>query len=184
MNRFDGQSTRTGYYLKKFLVEDVNADPNSTTNGYHVKPWIRYTEIFLDYAEAANEAWGPKNGGSNGFSAYDVIKAIRQRAGVGGEDDPYLEDCAKDQTKMRELIRNERRLELCFEGFRFWDLRRWKVDMTKLNETVKGMSIEGNKYSVVDVETRNYADYMFYGPIPYSEVLKFNALIQNSGWGK
>ena len=85
---------------------------------------------------------------------------------------------------MRELIRNERRLELCFEGFRFWDLRRWKVDMTKLNETVKGMSIEGNKYSVVDVETRNYADYMFYGPIPYSEVLKFNALIQNSGWGK
>ena len=56
--------------------------------------------------------------------------------------------------------------------------------MTKLNETVKGMSIEGNKYSVVDVETRNYADYMFYGPIPYSEVLKFNALIQNSGWGK
>ena len=85
---------------------------------------------------------------------------------------------------MRELIRNERRLELCFEGFRFWDLRRWKVDLTKLNETVKGMSIEGNKYSVVDVETRNYADYMFYGPIPYSEVLKFNALIQNSGWGK
>ena len=184
MNKFDGQSTRTGYYLKKFLVEDVNADPNSTTNGYHVKPWIRYTEIFLDYAEAANEAWGPKNGGSNGFSAYDVIKAIRQRAGVGGEDDPYLEDCAKDQVKMRELIRNERRLELCFEGFRFWDLRRWKVDLTKLNETVKGMSIEGNKYSVVDVETRNYADYMFYGPIPYSEVLKFNALIQNSGWGK
>ena len=184
MNKFDGRSTRTGYYLKKFLVEDVNADPTSTTNGYHVKPWIRYTEIFLDYAEAANEAWGPKNGGNNGFSADDVIKAIRQRAGVGGNDDPYLEKCAASQDLMRELIRNERRLELCFEGFRFWDLRRWKVDLNKLNETVKGMRVENNHYQVVDVESRNYADYMYYGPIPYSETLKFNALIQNNGWGK
>ena len=85
---------------------------------------------------------------------------------------------------MRELIRNERRLELCFEGFRFWDLRRWKVDMNKLNEAAKGMRIENNQGSVVDVETRNYSDYMYYGPIPYSEILKFNALQQNKGWGK
>jgi len=182
MNKFDGRSTRTGYYLKKFLVENVNADPNSTTNGYHVKPWIRYTEIFLDYAEAANEAWGPKGSGSNGFSAYDVIKAIRQRAGVGGADDPYLEQCAGSADAMRELIRNERRLELCFEGFRFWDLRRWKVDLSKLNEPVKGMRIENNQYQVVNVESRSYKDYMFYGPVPYGEVLKFDALIQNKGW--
>ena len=80
---------------------------------------------------------------------------------------------------MRELIRNERRLELCFEGFRFWDLRRWKAD---LNETVKGMKIEAGKYSVVDVEKRDYKDYMFWGPIPYSETLKFDQLIQNKGW--
>ena len=184
MNKFDGKSTRTGYYVKKLLVEDVNADPNSKANGIHVKPWIRYTEIFLDYAEAANEAWGPKASGSHGFSAYDVIKAIRQRAGVGGTDDPYLEECAASKDKMRELIRNERRLELCFEGFRFWDLRRWKVDMNKLNEVAKGMRIENNQGSVVDVETRNYSDYMYYGPIPYSEILKFNALQQNKGWGK
>jgi hypothetical protein len=184
MNKFDGKSTRTGYYVKKLLVEDVNADPNSKATGIHVKPWIRYTEIFLDYAEAANEAWGPKASGSHGFSAYDVIKAIRQRAGVGGTDDPYLEECAANKDKMRELIRNERRLELCFEGFRFWDLRRWKVDLNKLNEVAKGMRIENNQGSVVDVETRNYSDYMYYGPVPYSEILKFNALKQNKGWGK
>ena len=184
MNKFDGRSTRTGYYLKKLLVEDVNCNPSSTVGQVHVKPWIRFTEIFLDYAEAANEAWGPKAGGSNGFSAYDVIKAIRQRAGVGGASDPYLEQCAADKDKMRELIRNERRLELCFEGFRFWDLRRWKVDISKLNETVKGMRIENNHYEVVDVETRNYADYMYYGPVPYYETLKFDALVQNKGWGK
>lgn len=58
--------------------------------------------------------------GTHGYSAYDVIKAIRQRAGVGTDNgDPYLESVKNDQTQMRELIRNERRLELCFEGFRF-----------------------------------------------------------------
>lgn len=183
MNKFDGRSTRTGYYLKKLLVEDVNCNPSSPTGQVHIKPWIRYTEIFLSYAEAANEVWGPKGTGSNGFSAYDVIKAIRQRAGIAGND-PYLEECATSTDKMRELIRNERRIELCFEGFRFWDLRRWKVDLNKLNETVKGMRIENNQYQVVDVETRHYSDYMYYGPVPYSEILKFDALVQNDGWGK
>lgn len=182
MNKFDGKSTRTGYYLKKFLVEDVNADPTAATQGKHVKPWIRYTEIFLSYAEAANEAWGPKGTGSNGYSAYDVIKAIRRRAGVGGTNDTYLEECATDKVKMRELIRNERRIELCFEGFRFWDLRRWKVDLSKLNETVKGMKITGSHYEVVPVEERQYSDYMYFGPIPYSETIKFDALVQNAGW--
>ena len=158
---------------------------NPSTGKKHFGARIRYTEIFLAYAEAANEAAGPKTavGGAN-YTAYDVIKAIRQRAGVGGKDDPYLEECAKSQDAMRELIRNERRLELCFEGFRFWDLRRWKVDLSKLNETVKGMEVKNNVYKVVDVETRNYKDYMYYGPIPYSETLKFDALIQNQGWGK
>ena len=183
MNKYDGYSTRTGYYLKKFLVEDVNPDPSSPAGFYHVKPWIRYTEIFLDYAEAANEAWGPKNGGSNGFTAYDVIRAIRVRAGLS-TNDTYLEECAKNKDSMRELIRNERRLELCFEGFRFWDLRRWKVELGKLNETAKGAEIRNNVYNYVDVEPRVYSDYMYYGPIPYSETLKYDALKQNRGWGK
>lgn len=183
MNRFDGASTRTGYYLRKFLDMNVNANPSNTTNGYHIKPWIRYTEIFLGYAEAANEAWGPQGKGSHGYSAYDVIKAIRQRAGIGENGgDPYLESVKGDKDQMRELIRNERRLELCFEGFRFWDLRRWKVDMSKLNETVRGMRITGGNYEVVDVERRDYKDYMYYGPVPYSECLKFDALVQNKGW--
>ena len=183
MNKFDGASTRTGYYLRKFLDMNVNANPSNTTNGYHIKPWIRYTEIFLGYAEAANEAWGPQGEGTHGYSAYDVVKAIRQRAGIGENgSDPYLESIKGDRDKMRELIRNERRLELCFEGFHFWDLRRWKVDISKLNETVRGMKITGNNYEVVDVEKRDYKDYMYYGPVPYSEILKFDALIQNKGW--
>ena len=181
LNHFDGRSTRTGYYLKKLLVDAVSYNNGKFTGQYHIKPWMRYTEFFLGYAEAANEKWGPTGTGSNGFSAYDVIKAIRQRAGIDAAD-PYLEKCKNNKDLMRELIRNERRIELCFEDFRFWDLRRWKVDLNKLNETVKGMKITGNNYQVFDVESRHYQDYMYYGPVPYSELLKFDALVQNAGW--
>jgi starch-binding outer membrane protein, SusD/RagB family len=174
-------STRTGYYMRKLLRQDVNLDPVANTGQRHLQPRIRYTEIFLIYAEAANEAWGPMASGSFGYSAYDVIKAIRQRAGVGADNgDAYLESIKNDQAAMRELIRNERRLELSFEGFRFWDLRRWKSDLT---ETARGMRIVNqNQYAVINVENRVYRDYMIYGPVPYSEVLKFNALQQNAGW--
>ncbi|WP_245949395.1 RagB/SusD family nutrient uptake outer membrane protein [Echinicola strongylocentroti] len=174
-------STRTGYYMRKLLRQDVNLDPVASTGQRHLQPRMRYTEFFLIYAEAANEAWGPLASGSFSFSAYDVIKAIRQRAGIGlDNNDPYLESIKGDQDAMRQLIRNERRLELSFEGFRFWDLRRWGADLT---ETAQGMRIQNeDDYSIIDVENRVYQDYMIYGPVPYSELLKFSALQQNTGW--
>jgi len=171
-------STRTGYYMRKLLRQDVNLDPVANTGQRHLQPRIRYTEMFLIYAEAANEAWGPMSNGSFGYSAYDVIKAIRQRAGIGNGD-AYLESIKSDQAAMQELIRNERRLELSFEGFRFWDLRRWKSDLT---ETARGMSIVNQNHNGINVENRIYRDHMIYGPIPYSEMLKFSALQQNTGW--
>ncbi|AFL84729.1 RagB/SusD family protein [Belliella baltica DSM 15883] len=173
-------STRTGYYMRKLLRQDVNLNPVSVNGQIHIMPRIRYTEIYLIYAEAANEAWGPMGTGPNSYSAYDVIKAIRQRAGVGlGNGDAYLESIKSDQNAMRELIRNERRLELCFEGFRFWDLRRWNEE---LNETARGMRIQNNSYQVINVQNRVFGSYMKYGPIPLSEILKYSALRQNTGW--
>jgi len=180
LNRVAGSSTRTGYYLRKLLRQDINLDPNVNSTQYHYTPRIRYTEIFLNYAEAANEAWGPTASGSHPYSAYDVVKAIRARAGVGSANgDAYLESIRADKDAMRQLIRNERRLELSFEGFRFWDLRRWGLP---LGETARGMSITGNTYSVVDVDTRNFKDYQQYGPVPYGETLKYSNLQQNRGW--
>jgi hypothetical protein len=173
-------STRTGYYLRKTLRWDVNLTPGSVTARNNYIPRIRYTEMYLAYAEAANEAWGPKGTGLNAFSAYDIIKAIRTRAGVGTTNNhAYLEECAADKDKMRELIKNERRLELSFEGFRFWDLRRWR---SNLNETALGMDVNGSVYAPITVEPRTFENYMIYGPIPNSEVLKYNNLIQNNGW--
>lgn len=179
LNRVE-TSTRTGYYLRKLLRQDVNLDPNSTNSQVHIKPRIRYTEMFLIYAEAANEAYGPTGTGGAGYSAYDVIKAIRQRAGIGTENgDAYLESIKNDQVAMRELIRNERRLELSFEGFRFWDLRRWNANLT---ETAKGVNIQGDAHEVMNVENRVFGNHMIYGPVPYSETLKFTQLKQNTGW--
>jgi hypothetical protein len=147
---------------------------------YHYTPRIRYTEIFLAYAEAANQAYGPQDKGGNGYSAYDVVKKLRHRAGIGRDNgDAYLESIKNDQAKMAELIRNERRIELCFEGFRFWDLRRWKSNLT---ETAKGMNISGTRYTPMEVDKRSFSEYMYYGPIPYSEVLKYDELKQNQGW--
>lgn len=187
-------STRTGYYLKKLLRSEVSAS-KGLSKQYHIYPRIRYTEIFLAYAEAANDAWGPKNDPTGiGFTAYDVIKKIRERAGLGTdfkgaklpEGDSYLEECANDQTKMTDLIRNERRIELCFENKRFWDLRRW---LLPIDEPVRGMKIERNDetgkltYSVIHVADRKFDNsFQHYGPIPKSEVLKWSNLKQNRGW--
>jgi hypothetical protein len=192
---YGSSSTRTGYYLKKLLREDVSPQASSLIKQFHLYPRIRYTEIFLAFAEAANDAWGPKGDPTGiGFTAYDVIKAIRERAGLATneigmplpEGDVYLEECAGDQTKMTNLIRNERRIELCFENKRFWDLRRW---LLPLNETVKGMQVDRNSeteeltYTVFDVEVRKYdSAYQYYGPIPKVEVLKWTNLKQNKGW--
>lgn len=178
-NRVDSipTSTRTGYYLRKLLREEVNANPAVTSNQDHFQTHIRMTEIYLNFAEAANEAWGPTGTGSFAFSAKDVIGAIRKRAGIK-QPDAYLASIS-DKEQMRELIRNERRLELCFEGFRFWDLRRYKADLT---EPANGVLINGSEFTVFKVEDRAYNnEYMHYGPIPFNEVLKFN-LVQNNGW--
>ena len=199
INNPGSNATKTGYYMKKLLRDDAgpSISVSSAAVQPHIYPRIRATELFLAFAEAANDAWGPKvKDDSIQASAYDVIKLIRQRAGIGKDEngdyvgDPYLEECANDQAKMRELIRNERRIELCFENKRFWDVRRWQLP---LNETVKGVQIDlidkdqeavpGNlRYTILDVEPRQYESYQNFGPIPESEVLLWSELRQNKGW--
>ena len=70
-------------------------------------------------------------------------------------------------------------IELALEGYRYWDLRRWNLN---LSQTAMGVSIEDNNFDYINVENRAYQDYMQYGPVPYSELLKFEALQQNEGW--
>lgn len=175
----DKNSTRTGYYLRKFLQEGVDVDPalSSPVGGQHFYTYARFTEALLNFSEAANEAVGP-DGSIGGFSAREVINALRNRAGI--TSNAYVDGL--DQNEMRELIRNERRIELCFEGHRFWDIRRWGLTNV-IKDPAKGIVISADRLSriIVNVENRNYQSYHKYGPIPYSETLKYN-LVQNDGY--
>jgi hypothetical protein len=158
-------------------VGDVNLDPVVNSRGLRYYTYARYTDVLLMFAEAANEAVGPDvNIGS--YTAREVINAIRDRAGITSS--AYVDGLGT--TQMTDLIRNERRIEMCFEEQRFWDLRRWKMT-TEMKEPVSGVEVsaDGSTYTYLEVENRNFSDYQIYGPIPYGETLKY-PLIQNEGW--
>ncbi|WP_299059613.1 RagB/SusD family nutrient uptake outer membrane protein [uncultured Polaribacter sp.] len=169
-------STTTGYYLKKLLRPDVTITSQGSSGKIHANVYFRYTELFLILAEAANEIGGP-DFKVKGISALDVISEIRKRADI--TPDNYIGTITTKEA-MRELIRNERRLELCFEGHRFWDLRRWGVSLT---ETARGYFFDGSNYvELPSVEERNFQSNAIYLPIPNNEIIKFSELEQNNGW--
>ena len=77
--------------------------------------------------------------------------------------------------------------EVAYRVFEYYAHRTGVVDMEKLNETIRGVKITDNgngsfAYEELEVEIRNYSDYMYYGPIPHSEILKWSNLKQNKGW--
>jgi hypothetical protein len=174
----DPNRSLTGYYLKKFMNLNVNVNPAVNSNGVHYYVYARYTDVLLMFAEAANEAVGP-DAAIGGYTAKNVINALRRRAGITAS---FYVDFSISQGTFPDLIRNERRLEMCFENQRFWDLRRWKL-VDVMSAPVHGVQVsaDGTEYTYVEVEQRNYQDYQVYGPIPYGETLKYE-LIQNEGW--
>lgn len=191
---FNQYASRTGYYLSKFLSKnEVMLNPIQSVNSVHYYPMIRKTEILLNYAEASNEINGPKAKGSyikeDGttvsckYSAYDIIKMIREKSG-GITDTRYLDEMANNKDDFRILIQNERRIELAFENHRFFDVRRW---LLPLDVTIKGVSVtensDGLKYEYYDVERRKLDDIKYYYmPLPYDECVKNPDLVNNLGW--
>lgn len=174
----DVLATKTGYYLKKFMnVATINLDPTVNSKGSRYYTYARYTDALLMFAEAANEVGGP-DATIGGYTARQVINDIRKRAGINST--LYVNGLNK--ADMTNLIRNERRIEMCFENQRFWDLRRWKMTST-INQPVSGVNVsaDGMVYTYVNVELRNFADKPIYGPIPFGETLKYN-IVQNKGW--
>ena len=177
------RASRTGYYLHKFLSHRENMlNPIQTATALHFYPTMRLAEIFLNFAEAANEVYGPTTVPPGcTASAYEIIKSIRQRAG-GIVDDQYIEIAKESKDEFRKMILNERRLEFAFENFRFWDLRR---RLLPLNETIKGISVTRDAdgkltYTEKVVEERGFdALRYYYLPLPYAEVQKNPQMINN-----
>ena len=185
--------SRTNYHVKKYLYMGWNKFDANLKKGHHSKFYIRWAHMVLAFAEAANEFEGP-NGNSFGLSAKEAMKYLRQRPTYDNKPlypdvDPYLDEVAdKGKDAFREFVRNERRIETCFEGIRFFDLRRWSTpsDLHMLNGDVTRPEITKHadgtftyKYGEV-VEKRHFVSP--YYPLPYSEILKMDALEQNKGW--
>lgn len=175
-------ATRTGYYLRKFLNDNLNLVNNATQ--VHHWPMIRYAEILLSYAEAMNEAFGPDNNNGYTMTARQAINAVRARAGIAM---PAV--VAADQTAFRAAVKRERRVELAFENHRFWDLRRWKDAQVVLNQSIRGIRVTKNAanvsvYTPFVVENRVFdGSRMYLHPLPQSEINKSSGtLVQNPGW--
>lgn len=174
--------TRTGYYLRKFMGAFETA--TSISNQTHNYILFRLGEIMLNYAEAENEANGP---GGTSSPVYQNLIQIRKRAGVAaGTNSLYGLPATATKEEMRDIIRNERRIELAFEEHRFWDIRRWKIAEVVMNQPVKGVKIINGTpltYSIFDVEQSSFnANSMYLYPIPYSEMQRNPSLTQNPNW--
>lgn len=183
-------ATKTGYYLRKFVAD--GAVWNSTSNVAVRKPWIlfRYAEVYLNYAEALNEAQG--TAGMSDVLKY--INLIRARTGVAM---PALQTTnptgngyvAPTQDELRKRIRHERQVELCFEEHRFFDIRRWGIGETTFTTPIRGMSITRTStaplaytYSPFTVETRVFTAKNYLYPIAQAELYKAPSLKQNPGY--
>lgn len=174
-------ATKTGYYLKKYLVESINLDSKlgPVTTREHNWTVFRFGEIYLNYAEAMNEAYGPTNPSDLKVSALLAVNAIRRRAKMPN----FPATLTKDE--FRTKLRNERRVELAFEDHRFWDIRRWKIGEDTKN--IYAMNITRNTdltltYQIKLLEERKFEERMNLYPIPQSEIFKNKNLTQNTGW--
>lgn len=178
-------ASRTGYYLKKYLTDDLVLTQSQTAMHHWV--YFRYAEILLNYAEAANEVWGPDVAGTCGLTAREALNMVRNRPSVAlGDIDLSKFAGIDERTQMRAAVKAERRVELAFEDHRYWDLLRWK-DGASLAETITGIkaSVNGDKikYEKIDVEPRVFEENMYRYPLPHEEVSKAGGvLVQNEGW--
>ena len=177
----------TGYALKKLVHQDSEGD---TYNKAITYPWpmVRLSELYLNYAEALNEFSGPSQ------EVYDALNKIRERAGIplveeAWSNATYAATLNKHTTQdgLREIIQQERMIELAFEGHRYYDIRRWKLAEKYFTTPIQGWSVdedsETNYYQIMDVSQRSFntpRDYL--QPISFTELSRNPNLIQNPGW--
>ena len=174
-----GGTTSTGYYMRKLMKEAIQPKGTSFTGqGDLTYYYMRYAEVLLIYAEAmAMQDKLPE--------ALDALNQVRRRAG-------FTKDLtAATQTEFMKLLRHERKIELAFEGHRFWDLRRWGLASTVLNGTsmhgVKPIKVGDNEftYEVVDIDggkTRVWEERYARFPIPLGEIEQNEAVQQFDEW--
>ncbi len=182
----EGNYNETGYFIKKLVDWNLVNSTSANTVKTYEWPEIRLADLYLLYAEALNEAKGPSE--EDIFVYLDKIRTRASLEGVKDSWDKYA-NSKKYETKegLRAIIKQERGIELAFEGSRFWDLRRWKDAVTILNAPVTGWSI--NQVDAVSYyQNRTVYQQTFVAPRDYlwpirNSNLTINSnLVQNPGW--
>ncbi|MFD1630277.1 RagB/SusD family nutrient uptake outer membrane protein [Pseudopedobacter beijingensis] len=172
--------TRTGYYIRKFMdpTRGNGTLSAASPSGQAYWPIFRLAEFYLSYAEAENEV--------NAIPTAEVLSAlnkVRARAGMPDIKSKFT----GNRELLRERIRNERRVELCFEEHRFFDVRRWNI-LDKTDKAVTGMLVTKNvdntfSYSRFVAEKRYaWANKYKILPIPLNEITNMPLHGQNPGW--
>lgn len=180
-NRF----TPTGYWPKK-PINYLNVVGTSTYSVVaYYWPNMRLADLYLLYAEAANEYLGPND------ESFTYLNRIRERAGLGTVQDSwtqYSRNATKFQSKegLREIIQQERQIELAYESKRHWDLLRWKTAQEVLSEPIMGWDVAQSDVDLFYRETtvfeRTFYQRDYLQPIREYNIVRNRNLLQNPGW--
>ncbi|MDR0697967.1 MAG: RagB/SusD family nutrient uptake outer membrane protein [Tannerella sp.] len=207
LDRGSGSSVQslTGYLIRKYIPYKVNnQDAGSDYNNFRFNcPYIRLAEMYLNYAEAVNEAYGPQTvpaDFASTLTAVEAVNIVRRRVKLPVSEDlsrpdelqeygtqsmpDVLDRYTADKNTFRSRIRNERSVELAFEGQRFIDLRRWYL--SHLPEYTKRYGHEFNKEHTVCNEVllfeSPFEDRHYWFPFHKKYVEQYAAFKQNPGW--
>lgn len=181
--------TSTGYYIKKIWAENSIKYQQSF---HYTAPLMRLAELYLNYAEAANEAYGPNTPAPGAdMTALQAINKIRNR--IGAAD--VLPQFTASKELFRERIKNERNVELAYEGHYYHDIRRWKDAPKAYAGPIMGMDIEkvpvsatyptGFKYTRIALEglrQTRWHDAMYYLPFNTDDNFKMKNFVPNIVW--
>ncbi|MDR2775403.1 MAG: RagB/SusD family nutrient uptake outer membrane protein [Tannerella sp.] len=173
-----------GFHIKKLVSPEIPLNPQTYSSKRYSFPIIRLPDLYLLYAEALNEAYGPSD------EVYKWIDTVRARAGLRGVKVSWAasSNTSKPDYKetLREIIKQERMIELSFEGQRFFDLRRWR-DAEKYINDMRGWNYEGitvddyyKMTTYVSREFRTPRDYLW--PLRLNTLIINSNLVQNPGW--
>lgn len=176
-------ATTTGYYLRKYVNNEISFEPGApTAKAHHNWVLFRYAEVLLNYAEAMVNAYNDPTYKDDVcmMSAEEALNMVRNRNGVKM---PAI--TGKNADEFLACVKHERRVELAFEGHRFWDLRRWK----SLEESMDIYAVKVEKdddgamhYTPFLMETRDMDEKLYFYPIANTEMFKNDNLVQNPGW--
>ena len=177
-------SSVSGYGYKKFHHKRRNKyDDGWQTSFYSQCPQMRLADVYLMYAEAVNEAYGPDIVPSDipgGLTAVQAINIVRARAGVPNVESTFT----TNEDLFREIIRQERCVELAFESHRWYDLRRWYIAHEKEYKELYSLDFdkEHTYFKKTLYQTKTFEMKHYWLPFDNSQVSVYPEFYQNPGW--